>query len=108
MREWSAENWRNRPHFCPGEIGKALDGTTFVLSLERKIMILMGGVGGRIALLCLGWMTGAVGIYPAKAMKQDQARGKLLPCPWGNGEPLSYKLRNVNISERLIQTTHEE
>lgn len=59
-----------------------------MLSLERKIMILMGGVGGKIAVLCLGWMTGAVEIHPGKAMKQDQARGKLLPYPLGNGAPL--------------------
>lgn len=51
---------RDRPHFSPVKISKALDGT-FVLSLGRKIIIMVGGVGGRIALLCLGWTGGECG-----------------------------------------------
>lgn len=47
----------------------------------------MGGVGGRTA-LCLGWTRGAVRIHPGRATKEDQARGKFLPYPLGNGGPL--------------------
>lgn len=43
-----------------GDQKNSMNETTFVFSIERKIMIIMGGFGDRIALLCLGRVREAV------------------------------------------------
>lgn len=79
-----------------------------MLSLEGKIMSVMGGVGGRIALSCLGWARGAMQILSGKA-KRTPGRGNVLSLSFGQwGIIKGFKLRNDNLSERLIQPVHEE
>lgn len=71
-----------------GDQRRSVDGTTFVFSLERKIIIMTGGVGGRIALLCLGWMEGAVWMqYVWQSHEGRLGKWKVL-YPLGSGEPL--------------------
>lgn len=70
-----------------GDQRRSVDGTTFVFSLERKIIIMTGGVGGRIALLCLGWMEGAVWMRYVQRHEGRLGKWKVL-YPLGSGEPL--------------------
>lgn len=93
-----------------GDQRSSVDGTTFVFSLERKIIIMTGGVGGRIALLCLGWMKGAVWMqYVWQSHEGRLGKWKVLSLSFGQwGTIKGFKLRNDNISERLFQHLHEE
>lgn len=95
---------------CREDQRSSVDGTTFVFSLERKIIIMTGGVGGRIALLCLGWIKGAVCIqYLRQSHEGRLGKWKVLSLSFGQWVTIKgFKLRNDNISERLFQYLHEE